>query len=150
MCRYGSRIGSSGASWKSYAPRIEASTVRISSDHRWLPRGYSVSVRAATKLFMLSLRQPDDRADLVSLQPSRPKIQGAICRDCWSTRAMPAKTPRASRRIHCAMDIKSPAVGKVLRLLVESGAQVARGDEVMLIWTVKAKRQAKAADLGGI
>ena len=28
------------------------------------------------------------------------------------------------------MDIKSPAVGKVLRLWVESGAKVARGDEV--------------------
>ena len=28
------------------------------------------------------------------------------------------------------MDIKSPAVGKVLRLSVASGAQVARGDEV--------------------
>jgi biotin carboxyl carrier protein len=99
---------------------------------------------------MLSLRYPDDRADLVSLQPSRPKTQGAFFRDCWYARAMPAKTPNASRRIHCAMDIKSPAVGKVLRLSVESGAQVARGDEVMVIESMKVEIPVKAPANGRI
>jgi biotin carboxyl carrier protein len=35
------------------------------------------------------------------------------------------------------MDIRSPAVGKVLRLSVEVGAQVARGDELMVVESMK-------------
>ena len=42
------------------------------------------------------------------------------------------------------MDIKSPAVGKVLRLSVESGAQVARGDEVVVIESMKVEIPVKA------
>src|SRR5208282_1732138 len=116
MCRYGSRIGSSGASWKSYAPRIDASTVSSSSDHRWAPRGYSVSVRVATKPFMPSLPISPTNVDLVSLQPGAPITQGAFLR-YWYARALPAKKPEADQpRKDCrAMDIKSPAVGKVIR-----------------------------------
>jgi acetyl-CoA carboxylase biotin carboxyl carrier protein len=35
------------------------------------------------------------------------------------------------------MEIKSPSVGKVLRLSVEAGAQVARGAELMVIESMK-------------
>lgn len=35
------------------------------------------------------------------------------------------------------MEIKSPSVGKVLRLTVEAGAQVARGAELMVIESMK-------------
>jgi biotin carboxyl carrier protein len=42
------------------------------------------------------------------------------------------------------MDIKSPAVGKVLRLSVETGAQVARGDELMVIESMKVEIPVKA------
>jgi biotin carboxyl carrier protein len=63
---------------------------------------------------------------------------------------MPAKTPRASRRIHCAMDIKSPAVGKVLRLSVESGAPVVRGDELMVIESMKVEIPVKAPANGRV
>ena len=42
------------------------------------------------------------------------------------------------------MDIKSPAVGKVLRLSVERGAQVARGDELMVIESMKVEIPVKA------
>ena len=35
------------------------------------------------------------------------------------------------------MEIKSPSVGKVLRLSIEAGAQVARGTEVMVIESMK-------------
>jgi biotin carboxyl carrier protein len=42
------------------------------------------------------------------------------------------------------MNIKSPAVGKVLRLSVASGAQVARGDEVMVIESMKVEIPIKA------
>ncbi len=48
------------------------------------------------------------------------------------------------------MDIKSPAVGKVLRLSVESGAQVARGDEVMVIESMKVEIPIKAPAGGSI
>ena len=48
------------------------------------------------------------------------------------------------------MDIKSPAVGKVLRLSVESGAQVARGDEVMVIESMKVEIPIKAPANGRI
>ncbi len=48
------------------------------------------------------------------------------------------------------MDIKSPAVGKVLRLSVESGTQVARGDEVMVIESMKVEIPVKAPANGRI
>ena len=35
------------------------------------------------------------------------------------------------------MDVRSPSVGKVLRLTVEVGAAVARGDELMVIESMK-------------
>ncbi len=49
------------------------------------------------------------------------------------------------------MDIKSPAVGKVLRLSVEPGAIVARGDEVMVVESMKVEIPIKspAAGRGG-
>ncbi|HKN13877.1 MAG TPA: acetyl-CoA carboxylase biotin carboxyl carrier protein subunit [Candidatus Binatus sp.] len=46
------------------------------------------------------------------------------------------------------MDIKSPAVGKVLRLSVEAGAQVVRGDEVMVIESMKVEIPVKAPASG--
>lgn len=46
------------------------------------------------------------------------------------------------------MDIKSPAVGKVLRLTVASGAQVARGDELMVIESMKVEIPVKAPASG--
>jgi biotin carboxyl carrier protein len=48
------------------------------------------------------------------------------------------------------MDIKSPAVGKVLRLSVETGVQVARGDEVMVIESMKVEIPVKAPAAGRI
>jgi len=46
------------------------------------------------------------------------------------------------------MDIKSPAVGKVLRYTVEAGAQVARGAEVMVIESMKVEIPIKAPSAG--
>ena len=46
------------------------------------------------------------------------------------------------------MDIKCPAVGKVLRLTVEAGAQVARGAEVMVIESMKVEIPIKAPSAG--
>jgi len=46
------------------------------------------------------------------------------------------------------MDIRSPAVGKVLRLSVEAGAQVARGDEVMVVESMKVEIPIKAPAAG--
>ena len=48
------------------------------------------------------------------------------------------------------MDIKSPAVGKVLRMSVESGARVARGDELMVIESMKVEIPVKAPAAGRI
>ena len=48
------------------------------------------------------------------------------------------------------MDIKSPAVGKVLRLLVEPGAHVERGDEIMVIESMKMEIPIKAPASGSI
>jgi biotin carboxyl carrier protein len=48
------------------------------------------------------------------------------------------------------MDIKSPAVGKVLRLSVEIGAQVARGDEVMVVESMKVEIPIKSPAVGRI
>jgi biotin carboxyl carrier protein len=46
------------------------------------------------------------------------------------------------------MDIKSPSVGKVLRLSVEVGAQVARGTELMIIESMKVEIPIKANAAG--
>jgi len=46
------------------------------------------------------------------------------------------------------MDIKSPAVGKVLRLSVEPGAIVARGDEVMVVESMKVEIPIKSPAAG--
>ncbi|HVA77018.1 MAG TPA: acetyl-CoA carboxylase biotin carboxyl carrier protein subunit [Candidatus Binataceae bacterium] len=46
------------------------------------------------------------------------------------------------------MEIKSPAVGKVLRLMVEAGAHVVRGDEVMVIESMKVEIPIKAPSAG--
>ncbi len=48
------------------------------------------------------------------------------------------------------MDVKSPAVGKVLRITVEPGAQVARGDEIMVIESMKVEIPVKAPAPGRI
>lgn len=48
------------------------------------------------------------------------------------------------------MEIKSPAVGKVLRLSVEAGAQVARGDEVMVIESMKVEIPIKSPAAGRV
>ena len=48
------------------------------------------------------------------------------------------------------MDIKSPAVGKVLRLSVASGRQVARGDELMVIESMKVEIPVKAPANGRV
>lgn len=48
------------------------------------------------------------------------------------------------------MDIKSPSVGKVLRLSVEAGAQVARGDELMVIESMKVEIPIKATSSGRV
>ena len=46
------------------------------------------------------------------------------------------------------MEIKSPSVGKVLRLSLEAGAQVARGTEVMVIESMKVEIPIKASAPG--
>jgi len=48
------------------------------------------------------------------------------------------------------MDIKSPAVGKVLRLLVQPGVHVERGDEIMVIESMKVEIPIKAPASGSI
>jgi len=46
------------------------------------------------------------------------------------------------------MEIKSPSVGKVLRLTVEAGAQVTRGAELMVIESMKVEIPIKANAAG--
>ncbi|HYL57387.1 MAG TPA: acetyl-CoA carboxylase biotin carboxyl carrier protein subunit [Candidatus Acidoferrales bacterium] len=48
------------------------------------------------------------------------------------------------------MEIKSPAVGKVLRLSVDAGALVARGDEVMVIESMKVEIPIKSPAAGRV
>jgi acetyl-CoA carboxylase biotin carboxyl carrier protein len=48
------------------------------------------------------------------------------------------------------MDIKSPAVGKVLRLSLDAGAEVARGDEVMVIESMKVEIPIKSPTAGRV
>lgn len=42
------------------------------------------------------------------------------------------------------MELKSPAVGKVLRIYLAAGAEVKRGDEVMVIESMKVEIPIKA------
>jgi biotin carboxyl carrier protein len=46
------------------------------------------------------------------------------------------------------MDIKSPAVGKVLRLTLETGAKISRGDEVLVIESMKVEIPVRAPSAG--
>ena len=46
------------------------------------------------------------------------------------------------------MDLRSPAVGKVIRLSVEIGATVQRGDELMVIESMKVEIPIKATIKG--
>lgn len=46
------------------------------------------------------------------------------------------------------MEIKSPSVGKVLRLSIEAGTQVARGTEVMVIESMKVEIPIKSNAAG--
>ena len=48
------------------------------------------------------------------------------------------------------MDLKSPAVGRVLRVNVEAGAQVARGEEIMVIESMKVEIPIKATAAGRV
>jgi biotin carboxyl carrier protein len=46
------------------------------------------------------------------------------------------------------MELRSPAVGKVLRLLVAPGARVARGQELMVIESMKVEIPIRAGAAG--
>ena len=46
------------------------------------------------------------------------------------------------------MDIKSPSVGKVLRVTHQAGAQVARGEELMVIESMKVEIPIRAPGAG--
>jgi acetyl-CoA carboxylase biotin carboxyl carrier protein len=48
------------------------------------------------------------------------------------------------------MELKSPAVGTVLRIYMEQGAEVRRGDEVMVIESMKVEIPIKANGDGRI
>lgn len=48
------------------------------------------------------------------------------------------------------MELRSPSVGKVLRLSVEAGAAVSRGDEVMVIESMKVEIPIKATASGRV
>jgi biotin carboxyl carrier protein len=48
------------------------------------------------------------------------------------------------------MDLKSPAVGKVLRVNVAAGARVARGEEIMVVESMKVEIPIKATVAGRI
>ena len=48
------------------------------------------------------------------------------------------------------MELRSPSVGKVLRISVEIGVQVERGDEVMVIESMKVEIPLKAPAPGRI
>lgn len=48
------------------------------------------------------------------------------------------------------MDLKSPAVGKVLRVMVEPGVQVSRGEEIMVVESMKVEIPIKATAAGHI
>ncbi len=46
------------------------------------------------------------------------------------------------------MELRSPSVGKVLRITLAPGAEVARGDEVMVIESMKVEIPVKATVAG--
>ncbi len=48
------------------------------------------------------------------------------------------------------MELKSPSVGKVLRLSVDAGAPLSRGQEVMVIESMKVEIPIKAAASGRV
>ncbi len=48
------------------------------------------------------------------------------------------------------MDLRSPGVGKVLRIEIAAGAQVARGQELMIIESMKVEIPIKAAAAGRV
>ena len=48
------------------------------------------------------------------------------------------------------MDLKSPGVGKVLRVNLEEGARVARGEEIMVIESMKVEIPIKATAAGWV
>jgi len=48
------------------------------------------------------------------------------------------------------MEIRSPSVGKVLRLSVDAGDAVARGDELMIIESMKVEIPVKASAAGRV
>ena len=48
------------------------------------------------------------------------------------------------------MDVKSPSVGKVLKLSVEVGAEVHRGDELLVIESMKVEIPIKANGNGRV
>ncbi|HEY6417462.1 MAG TPA: acetyl-CoA carboxylase biotin carboxyl carrier protein subunit [Candidatus Binataceae bacterium] len=48
------------------------------------------------------------------------------------------------------MEIRSPSVGKVLRLSVDAGDTVARGDELMIIESMKVEIPVKASAAGRV
>ena len=48
------------------------------------------------------------------------------------------------------MDLKSPAVGKVIRLTLDPGTRVKRGDEIMVIESMKVEIPIKAPADGQI
>jgi biotin carboxyl carrier protein len=48
------------------------------------------------------------------------------------------------------MEIKSPSVGKVLRISVEPGAHVARGDELLIIESMKVEIPIRAGAAGTV
>lgn len=48
------------------------------------------------------------------------------------------------------MDLKSPSVGKVLRFSVDEGAAVSRGQEVMVIESMKVEIPIKATAAGRV
>jgi acetyl-CoA carboxylase biotin carboxyl carrier protein len=48
------------------------------------------------------------------------------------------------------MDVRSPSVGKVVRFTVAEGAQVGRGDELMVIESMKVEIPIKASVAGRV
>ena len=48
------------------------------------------------------------------------------------------------------MDLHSPAVGKVIRISVSVGAEVSRGDEIMVIESMKVEIPIKANGAGRV
>src|SRR5579862_85485 len=145
----GSISGSNGESWNSYEARMVASTVSSSSVHRCAPRGYSCSTRRSEKVMSPpEARMPHaPRAFTSTSLPRTPqhKISNPLAR---AHRALLISQDRGNCIGEERMDIKSPSVGKVLRMSVEVGAQVARGSELMVIESMKGEIPIKATAAG--